>query len=73
MMLEPGYPCPYCQVRPDVDCRHRPADPNWKRPEQQAEPPKRDIPGSYQGLNFGTRKYGGMGGGQYGRKGRPKA
>lgn len=32
--LEPGRPCQYCDVRPDVACRHRPADPTWRKVEQ---------------------------------------
>lgn len=30
-------PCPKCQVRPDVACKHRPADPDWRnvQPEKR--------------------------------------
>jgi hypothetical protein len=24
-----SFPCPYCNVRPDIACRHRPADPSF--------------------------------------------
>lgn len=30
-MIAPGYPCPNCSVRPDIDCEHRPADPEWRK------------------------------------------
>ena len=34
-----GSPCPYCQVRPDIACRHRPADETYRPPAQEAEKP----------------------------------
>lgn len=36
MNLESGFPCSLCQVRPDVACRHRPADPSWTPPPPMA-------------------------------------
>lgn len=53
---EPGMPCFYCGVRPDVACRHRPA--TGSAPVQQPEPPQlpqRRKDGG-QGLAFKTRK-----------------
>lgn len=45
-MIEPGRPCPLCDVRPDVACRHRAADPNWQgitaRPKSKG-PPNREF------------------------------
>lgn len=45
-VLEPGRPCPLCDVRPDVACRHRPADPQWAgisaRPKSKG-PPNREF------------------------------
>lgn len=38
-ILAPGSPCPYCQVRPDIACRHRPADETYRPPEQTSEKP----------------------------------
>lgn len=32
-MIETGQPCPLCAVRPDVACRHRPADESWRNVE----------------------------------------
>lgn len=29
-VIETGLPCPFCNVRPDIACPHRPADPNWR-------------------------------------------
>lgn len=34
---DPGFPCYYCQVRPDVSCKHRDADPTWS---MGPEPPE---------------------------------
>lgn len=33
-MTEPGQPCTFCGVRPDVACRHRPADSSYRPPDQ---------------------------------------
>lgn len=37
--VESGFPCPLCQVRPDVACRHRPAS-DWSMGEA---PPDLDL------------------------------
>lgn len=60
-VLEPGTPCPYCQVRPDVACRHRPADPTWtmRDPPVPKPDPRRggwNSSGSFSQLN-GTRSF----------------
>ena len=70
MRLEPGAPCPWCAVRPDVPCRHRPADPDYRRPEQDEGEEDKYKPkrGEGQGLNFKTRKVRVAGGGNYRRK-----
>lgn len=43
-VLEPGRPCLPCGVRPDVDCPHRPADPEWVKPVQpEIRKPNREF------------------------------
>lgn len=59
-MMEPGAPCALCQVRPDVACRHRPADPNWSMgaaPVETDNRRNRDYTG--QGYNFRKGSKGG--------------
>ena len=64
-MTLPGTPCFRCGVRPDVDCPHRPADPDWapSRPIVSRPPDRR----ASNGLNFKTRTYV-SGGGRYRHK-----
>lgn len=57
-MNDPGYPCPLCQVRPDVACRHRPADPDWSMGPSLPDTSTRSVPRPGQGFNFRTRKRG---------------
>lgn len=33
------WPCSMCGVRPDVACKHRPADPDWQAYEQAKPDP----------------------------------
>jgi hypothetical protein len=52
MNREPGFPCDYCGVRADVDCRHRKGiEPRAPMAEKVD---KRRAPGTYHGngLNF---------------------
>lgn len=53
---EPGKPCGYCGVRPDVACRHRrTVEPPVERPEPKPDGRRlRDWTG--QGLNFRVKK-----------------
>lgn len=56
-VLNPGYPCPLCQVRPDVPCRHRPADPEWSMGDDPPDPDqRRGTPRPGQGKNFYGRR-----------------
>lgn len=54
-MNEPGAPCYKCGVRPDVACRHRPADPEWQALVFEDKRDGRSRPDGGQGLNFKTR------------------
>lgn len=64
MMRDPcpahGSPCELCGVRPDVACRHRPADPAYTPPRQPPEHDSRKLARD-QGRNFGNRTIGGGG------------
>lgn len=42
-------PCPRCGVRPDVACKHRPADPQWLK----VSPPDEKGLGSRRGSTRG--------------------
>jgi len=56
-ILNPGYPCTLCQVRPDVACRHRPADEDWSMGKDPPETDSRkgsERPGS--GIHFRSRR-----------------
>lgn len=55
-MIEPGQPCPYCSVRPDVACRHRPADTSWSMGEAPVDDDGRKGPHPGRGHNFKSRK-----------------
>lgn len=33
-----SFPCGYCAARPDVACRHRPADPDYVPVERRVKP-----------------------------------
>lgn len=39
-----GYPCKRCGVRPDVSCRHRPADQSWTMGAPPVETDLRRLP-----------------------------
>lgn len=58
MHLEPGQPCPYCAVRPDVPCRHRSADPTWQNVTPTARDDKRKDSGKTQARDAGGRLMG---------------
>lgn len=61
-ILAPGTPCPYCQVRPDIACPHRPADETYRPPEQPEPKPDgrsaahRNTSGNFSQLN-GSRTF----------------
>ena len=58
--METGSPCFRCGVRPDIECRHRPADPDWtppaaapaRRPDKAAGLPR----GAYAAQNASDAK-----------------
>ena len=49
---DPGFPCYYCGVKPDIACEHRPADPEWSMgPEPPAEDGRKN-PANHRGGRF---------------------
>lgn len=53
---EPGFPCRLCGVRPDVACRHRPADPSWSMGTAPPVTDNRSKPRPGNGHNFKNRR-----------------